>query len=359
VASGCAAIEPSWVKETCDAASIVIFDGEKCIATCPGCCECGPFCDLAFNSVAACEAACQGPSCPTYIGSLKDCSFGLSAGDDGCPLAQCLEKRCAGDGDCAGGSCVLGSCVNCWEDGQCGAAKTCRTGRCVGPNPAACPSPGACSADGCKLVTVSEAPCPVCVCDGMGQLACEADIECQAISSVPYKHCVYGRCAECRQDSDCTFGACLPPGICFDMKPHPEVFYGPWIIGWSGGLDHYSYMRFEPDGTLRRGSYEPQGPYADDIPPLPCWPGDDPPSPLLGTWQPEITASGFLVLRLRLNVGCDDAGGWSARYVVNLAEDGLSATLDDVDSDQNLMAFRAPPEACTNDFSLCVSPSLF
>ena len=160
-------------------------------------------------------------------------------------------------------------------------------------------------------------------------------------------------------DSDCDFGACLPPGICFDMKPHPETFYGTWIVGWGGGMDHFSYLRFEPDGTLRRGSYSPEGSLADDFPPLPCWPDGVLPSPLLGTWQPEITASGFLVLRLRINVGCDPAGGWTGRFVINFADDGKTATLKDVDSDWSYQATRAATSACTADFSFCETPPLF
>jgi len=34
----CAPIKESWVEETCNAASIVIFDGEKCVVTGPGSC---------------------------------------------------------------------------------------------------------------------------------------------------------------------------------------------------------------------------------------------------------------------------------------------------------------------------------
>ena len=61
--SACTKIDPSWVLEWCDAASLVIWDGTQCVATCPGCCECGPFCDLVFQSLAECEAACHKEPC--------------------------------------------------------------------------------------------------------------------------------------------------------------------------------------------------------------------------------------------------------------------------------------------------------
>lgn len=57
--SGCTAIQPTWVAEICDAASLVVWTGSQCVATCPGCCGCEPFCDATFPSIAACQAACQ------------------------------------------------------------------------------------------------------------------------------------------------------------------------------------------------------------------------------------------------------------------------------------------------------------
>ena len=57
-AGACKAVDPAWVQEWCDAASVVVFDGQKCVGTCPGCCECKPFCDLVFHDLAACETAC-------------------------------------------------------------------------------------------------------------------------------------------------------------------------------------------------------------------------------------------------------------------------------------------------------------
>ena len=54
----CTPIKAEWVLEWCDAASVVIWNGTSCQGTCPGCCECKPFCDKTFATMEACEAAC-------------------------------------------------------------------------------------------------------------------------------------------------------------------------------------------------------------------------------------------------------------------------------------------------------------
>jgi hypothetical protein len=177
------------------------------------------------------------------------------------------------------------------------------------------------------------------------------------LSLFPFKHCVYGRCAECRNDSECTYGNCLPPGICYEMTPNIDYLYGTWLVGWAGGMDHFSYFRFEPDGTLRRGSYQQAGAWSDDVPPMPCWPDGVVPSPLIGTWEPEITQSGFLVVRIRLNISCDSGEGWTTRFVIYpTGNDGISATFDSVDSDLEYMAWKVPTETCEPDFSTCDLP---
>jgi len=416
----CVPIKEKWVKEYCDAANVVIFDGEKCLHTCLGCCWCEPFCDFTFNSMEECEAACAQPpqceifngacddaepdepwwyfdgvdcvmedscvceGCPgtfkteeqceelcindygcTYLAALMDAPYGYMAEsleDLKCPGISPMDAPCETDDDCPigamlyGGSCVLGNCVYCWEDTQCEDGRICRAGRCVDKEMPCAPPP--CTDFGCHAVTPSEAPCPVCVCDSIFDKECSEDEFCMVFSSHPYKRCVYGRCAECRNDDDCgQWGQCLPPGLCFDMNPPPHLLYGTWIIGWAGGMDHFSYFRFEPDGTLRRGSYEGIGAWADDIPQMPCWPGVEPPIyPLVGTWEPEITQSGLLVVRMSLNIACDSGKGWSSRFMVDLSEDGIHADFKDVDSDLQYMAARAPTDACVSDFATCKSP---
>lgn len=97
--------------------------------------------------------------------------------------------------------------------------------------PEGCPPAPPCSDPGCALVTPSEQPCPVCVCDSPFARACSYDADCVPLSSHPYRHCVWGRCAECRSDDECAWGQCLPPGLCFDMNPSPWALVGTWVIG--------------------------------------------------------------------------------------------------------------------------------
>ncbi len=54
----CTAIQPAWVAEICNAKGLVVWNGTKCVSTCPGCCGCEPFCDKTFESQAACQEAC-------------------------------------------------------------------------------------------------------------------------------------------------------------------------------------------------------------------------------------------------------------------------------------------------------------
>ncbi len=342
------------------------WNGTRCVEE--NSCVCGG-CPGTFQSLEQCLAACIGePQCGPYVGALMDCPYQLDLPDGiGCDFATCLDAPCGSDADCpkpgfmgAADKCVLGSCAWCWADDQCAAGELCRAGRCV-PAPTDCRPAPPCTAERCKLVTPSEHACPVCVCDSLAAIPCTRDLDCNVISSFPYRHCVYGRCAGCRNAGDCQYGDCLPPGICFGMEPHPEALYGTWVIGWGGGMDHFSYFRFEPDGTLRRGAYTPEGSYSDDIPisAMPCLPGvAPPPLPLLGTWEPEETSSGFLVVDLALNISCDEGEGWGARFLVNLSEDGTRATFEDVDSDLSYDAFKVEGEACSEEFGECVLPEI-
>jgi hypothetical protein len=58
--AACAAVDPAWVEEYCDAASVIVFDGQACRQTCLGCCHCEPFCDYTFQTFDECRAACGG-----------------------------------------------------------------------------------------------------------------------------------------------------------------------------------------------------------------------------------------------------------------------------------------------------------
>jgi len=310
------------------------------------------------------SAETRNDAIPAYVGAAAECPFRLVEGAGGaCDAAVCAD-RCGADSDCPNSApfCVLGNCVSCWQDSSCGAGAYCRDGRCKDAvaDPPGCPDPGPCDAARCHLVGVSEEPCPVCVCDSIFDLACADDFDCQVLSSHPYGRCVWGRCAECRSDDECPAGTtCIPPGMCFVTEPDPSRLYGLWLVGWYGGLDHFSYLRFEPDGTLRRGAYPADGAWSDDILDLSCsdeWPR--PAAPQLGTWEREPTQSTQLAVRVRPNGDCWLEAAWPLqRFAVVLANDGRSADFLSIDGEGQLMGVRMPAERCAEDLSVCDLPS--
>ncbi len=350
------------------------FNGAACVEE--DSCVCGG-CPGTYATKAFCEQACHVTppvvECPAYMAATRDCpyaweTFASSVG--ACPYALCMDAPCGADADCGapgfptydGGHCVQGNCVTCWQDSQCDEPQVCRAGRCVWPDAEACGSFAglvSCEEAGCSYVEASEVPCPICVCDSIAGKACAEDMDCQVVSSHPYRRCVYGRCAECGNDSECPSDmSCSPPGMCVGMDPRPRAMIGTWLIGWGGGMDHFSYFRFEPDGTLRRGSYVTEGAWSDDIPGLPCWPDGVMPVPLIGTWEPLMNESGSLILVMSLNVSCDPGDGWRGRYLITLSDDGMQAGFQSIDAPDGMQytGFRKSPGNCAADGGICVSP---
>jgi len=203
-------------------------------------------------------------------------------------------------------------------------------------------------------VSISEVPCPVCLCKETLSDPCQTDNDCFELSPYLYSRCVYGRCGMCRNDADCPGTRCLPPGLCRDTTAHPAALYGTWLIGWPGGLNHYSLFRFEPDGTLRRGPLPADPIWADDIPPFPCEPGAAEQWPLLGIW--ESVDEGALRIRLTSGVPCDGVA-WTAEFRVLVSDDGEHLTLiPPGGTAQTLDAMRVPVDTCDPSFSTCTIP---
>lgn len=364
----CVPIREEWVLEHCDAASLVIFDGSNCIETCPGCCACEPFCAYTYSSLEECESACSGvPACPTFIGGLEEQPFQyFLEWEEECPVTIAREF-CDTDDFCpiaelglAGMYCVLGNCVLCWNDTQCADGQLCRMGRCVSAVPESCPEVGPCSESGCHVIHPSESPCPVCVCGTVFDKECDSDEACMVFSSHFYPRCVYGRCAECRLDADCWDPGlkCIQPGLCIGDEIDSHKLWGVWLMGWFGALNHYSYFRFEPDGTFRRGHYESDGNlWVDDIPGWSCDSGEFLPwHPATGTWEPQLTDAGFLAVKLSLNAPCDNGAGWVDYYSVTLASDGQTASFSNTNQGMSFEAYRVPDGVCAPEFNVCVAP---
>ena len=154
----------------------------------------------------------------------------------------------------------------------------------------------------------------------------------------------------------------MQPGMCWEMTPPEDMLFGTWLLGWAGGMDHFSYFRFETDGTFRRSAYDtsdPVGAWADDVPSLyqVCDPGGPVPAPLVGTWEPEVTASGYLLVRVSLNLPCATGQGWTDLWAVNWLEGSpWTANFEDIDGDMNLMGWKVDGTACFDDFSVCPVP---
>jgi hypothetical protein len=314
------------------------------------------------------DCDCLAPSA-TYMAAIAECAYQFGDTTGYIPPVpdemSCMDAPCTADADCPvmetvflGGQCVTGNCVYCWQDSQCPELSVCRGGRCVNRGVSPCPPPPACDTVGCRLVDISEAVCSVCVCDTVFDDPCSVDIDCQPMAHHFFQHCVYGRCAECRNDSECDGGQCLPPGLCYSMAEHPSVLYGAWLIGWFGGLDHFSYFRFEPDGTLRRGSYASDGMWMDDIMLGQCSVApDDMSGQIIGTWEPEVTESGFLIIRIDFKALCS-APDWLERFSVTLNAEGPGITLTSVDrpDSMDLTGMRVAADWCSADFAICPLP---
>jgi len=127
------------------------------------------------------------------------------------------------------------------------------------------------------------------------------------------------------------------------------------LLGWPGGYNHYSLIRLEPDGALRRGRLPEVPGWLDDIPPFPCEPAAPEQWPVLGTWEPAV--DGALRVRLTSGVPCDGEV-WSEEYRILVGEDGDSATfLDAAPGGQSLDAKRMPTGICDPAFVICDLPN--
>ncbi len=319
------------------------------------------------------KASCDCGEPLEYKSGLAECAFQyVDAAPSEPPVpdgAPCLPAPCTADSDCmaintigAGQMCVMGNCVYCAQDTDCVSPAVCRAGRCVEKGWTDCPAAPDCGTS-CVPIEMSETSCTVCVCNTEYFNNCATDNDCQVISHHPFQNCVSGRCADCRTDADCGHPAlkCVQPGICIGMEPHPSVLYGAWLIGWFGGFNHFSYFRFEPDGTLRRAAYDPAGQagWADDIFLTSCAfaPGTAP-EPFVGTWEPQVTESGFLVINVDFQAICNPDDPVLSRWMITMNETGAAFTMRSVENpDLEYSGIRVPAgEYCNSEFTTCVRP---
>jgi hypothetical protein len=85
-------------------------------------------------------------------------------------------------------------------------------------------------------------------CSGLSYCDCQASSACMPVTEDCFCPCGLEPCApDC--DCFCAGGAYLG---CSMLGGDPlQKFIGTWLIGWSGGMNHYSWLRIQPDNVAR------------------------------------------------------------------------------------------------------------
>jgi hypothetical protein len=128
----------------------------------------------------------------------------------------------------------------------------------------------------------------------------------------------------------------------------PGQLEGIWLVGWSGGLEHYSWVRFDADGTAHVLDGSAIGTNA------PYWPCNG-----AGSWLWALKPD---TVFLTLPAGCATAaealtftgfkapqGGFPKNAVLGVAIEGAA-------SGQPLEGWQFPSSQCSADFTTCQDP---
>ncbi len=144
-------------------------------------------------------------------------------------------------------------------------------------------------------------------------------------------------------------GKCGAPATTF-----PEYLAGTWLIGWSGGLDHYSWVRLE-GFDHGRADFLSKASTRPAVTPFFNCDGQ-------GTW--EITAKANTIF-LHFPSSCTSPGVNITAYTLSNLEFGpstfplgaiMSATLETAPGEQSLAALKFPDSQCDAAFASCVDP---
>jgi hypothetical protein len=188
---------------------------------------------------------------------------------------------------------------------------------------------------------------PAGACVDLAYCDCAAGEACQVVAEDCFCPCGVEPCEPpCR--CDCAGGAylgCAPASI---LQPG-ALDEGVWLIGWAGGTNHYSWVRFEPGGALTM--LDGAG-IATNIP---YWECNGP-----GSWVLAATPETVVVQMAGDGGSCafspltfgpwlgDPAWPEGARQAVTV--------LDGANPDVPLTAYRFPDAQCAPDLSRCADP---
>jgi hypothetical protein len=179
-------------------------------------------------------------------------------------------------------------------------------------------------------------------CAGLDYCSCTANAACAVVAEDCFCACGVEACEpDC--DCDCSGGAylgCAPTSIW-----NPGALEGIWLIGWSGGAHHFSWVRIESDYalTLADGAA-----LSSNLPYYQCNGA--------GTWM--LTAKPETVgLQLPGDCGFSSLTFTQWTGTPEWPEGCLQqATVEDNLLGTQLMACRFPPSQCNADMSACDDP---
>ncbi len=181
-------------------------------------------------------------------------------------LPGCVETQCDGSSDCAGGGVCVGSCsvtagecrgaadcvqnlcadghctidfADCGSDADC-LANNCVGGQCACDNPSYEPAAPICSDEECEDACIYACENSRCVIP----TDCESSNECFGTTSL----CDEGKCVECTNTNDCTFGEVCRQGRC--ETPCSSDLHCPLFEACEAGECIYVGCRSDRECTL-------------------------------------------------------------------------------------------------------------
>ena len=254
-------------------------------------------------------------------------------------------------------NCAAGEvCVLCEE------SETNRSVRCA-PNPSERPDEYEDFSESCtNPVLFTE-------CDGPED--CSDDTLCQLRSDDSYSYGVCSAepptcsayCVACNSNEDCEGDACVPNsfnrgqwrGATCGPALNELLLDGDWLVGWTGGNDHYNWYRFTRDASdSRKGTVKTLALSRGGYPQLGC--------AVEGEGTYEVVAETNVVFEFpascTFSFGLSDLKSPPDMYDSAPGVEGLVSarvTLDDM-LDSATATLYAPGVACNVDFSTCTFP---